>query len=184
MGQKQKKALAKKESGDIKLDKTSKAGYDRNNIAKVIKRMKEIAKDDTNRFDKMGTAETLERLEQSQRVAATIDAALAAEMDRKRALLSAFIARGVAPPKPEHAEETPTLNVSMNTSAAEKDESEMTDEEACEHAKRRLAETQAESRKKLVLAKNTRAHNDAMVTALKEAGMDVPEGGDATGSLS
>ena len=36
MGQKQKKALAKKESGDIKLDKTSKAGYDRNNIAKVI----------------------------------------------------------------------------------------------------------------------------------------------------
>ena len=115
MGQKQKKALAKKESGDIKLDKTSKAGYDRNNIAQVIKRMKEIAKDDTNRFDKMGTAETLERLEQSQRVAATIDAALAAEMDRKRALLSAFIARGVAPPKPEHAEETSTLNVSVNT---------------------------------------------------------------------
>jgi hypothetical protein len=184
MGQKQKKALAKKEIGDVKLDKTSKAGYDRNNIAQVIKRMKEIAKDDTNRFDKMGTTETLERLEQSQRVAATIDAALAAELDRKRALLSAFIARGVAPPKPEHAEETPTLNVSVNTPAAEKDESEMTDEEAREHAKRRLAETQAESRKKLILAKNTRAHNDAMVAALREAGMDVPEGGDATGALS
>ena len=145
--------------------------------------MKEIAKDDTNRFDKIVCrdprqfgAEPTRGCHHRRRASR--------EMDRKRALLSAFIARGVAPPKPEHAEETPTLNVSMNTSAAEKDESEMTDEEACEHAKRRLAETQAESRKKLVLAKNTRAHNDAMVTALKEAGMDVPEGGDATGALS
>ena len=105
-------------------------------------------------------------------------------MDRKRALLSAFIARGVALPKPEHAEETPTLNVSMNTSAAEKDESEMTDEEASRTRQAEIAETQAESRKKLVPAKNTRAHNDAMVTALKEAETDVPEGGDATGALS
>ena len=73
MGLKQKKALAKKESGDLKVDKTSKAGYDRSNVAEVIKRLKKMAKEDTNRFDKMGLDETLERLEASERVAASVD---------------------------------------------------------------------------------------------------------------
>ena len=71
MGLKQKKAVAKKESGDLKVDKTSKAGYDRSNVAEVIKRLKQMAKEDTNRFDKMGLDETLERLEASERVAAS-----------------------------------------------------------------------------------------------------------------
>ena len=86
-----KKAVAKKESGDLKVDKTSKAGYDRSNVAEVIKRLKQMAKEDTNRFDKMGLDETLERLEASERVAASVDAALAQESARKRALLSAFL---------------------------------------------------------------------------------------------
>ena len=51
MGLKQKKAVAKKESGDLKVDKTSKAGYDRSNVAEVIKRLKQMAKEDTNGFD-------------------------------------------------------------------------------------------------------------------------------------
>ena len=64
MGQKQKIREAKKASGDLKVDKTTRAGYDRNNVAEVIKRLKQIAKEDTDRFDKMDLAETLERLEQ------------------------------------------------------------------------------------------------------------------------
>ena len=54
MGRKQKIRDAKKESGDLKVDKTSKQGYDRQNVAEVIKRMKAMAKDDENRFQKMG----------------------------------------------------------------------------------------------------------------------------------
>ena len=54
MGQKQKIREAKKASGDLKVDKTTKAGYDRQNVAEVIKRLKAMAKEDTNRFDKMG----------------------------------------------------------------------------------------------------------------------------------
>ena len=54
MGQKQKIREAKKESGDLKIDKTSKQGYDRQNVAEVIKRMKAMAKEDENRFQKMG----------------------------------------------------------------------------------------------------------------------------------
>ena len=109
MGLKQKKALAKKESGDLKVDKTSKAGYDRSNVAEVIKRLKKMAKEDTNRFDKMGLDETLERLEASERVAASVDAALARETERKRALLSAFLERGLTPPAPEINDETPPV---------------------------------------------------------------------------
>ena len=95
MGQKQKIREAKKASGDLKVDKTTRAGYDRNNVAEVIKRLKQMAKEDTDRFDKMDLAETLERLEQSERVAATIGAAYDVEMARKRALLRCFVEHGI-----------------------------------------------------------------------------------------
>ena len=49
MGQKQKIREAKKASGDLKVDKTTRAGYDRNNVAEVIKRMKQMAKEDKKR---------------------------------------------------------------------------------------------------------------------------------------
>ena len=84
------------------------------NMALVIKRMKQIAKEDTNRFEKMGMSETLARLEQSEKVAASVEAAHATEMTRKRALLSAFVASGTTPPAPATRGETPTQNVSTN----------------------------------------------------------------------
>ena len=182
MGLKQKKALAKKESGDLKVDKTSKAGYDRSNVAEVIKRLKKMAKEDTNRFDKMGLDETLERLEASERVAASVDAALARETERKRALLSAFLERGLAPPAPEINDETPTGNVSDNLSKATTTESgdpesleTVSDEDAVTMAKTRLAETQASSRRKLAAAKRARQHNEAMLVALDKEGVAAPE---------
>ena len=182
MGLKQKKALAKKESGDLKVDKTSKAGYDRSNVAEVIKRLKKMAKEDTNRFDKMGLDETLERLEASERVAASVDAALARETERKRALLSAFLERGLAPPAPETFDETPTGNVSDNLSKAKTTESgdpesleTVSDEDAVTMAKTRLAETQASSRRKLAAAKRARQHNEAMLVALDKEGVAAPE---------
>jgi hypothetical protein len=182
MGLKQKKALAKKESGDLKVDKTSKAGYDRSNVAEVIKRLKKMAKEDTNRFDKMGLDETLERLEASERVAASVDAALARETERKRALLSAFLERGLTPPAPETNDETPTGNVSDNLSKAKttgSGDSEsletVSDEDAVTMAKTRLAETQASSRRKLAAAKRARQHNEAMLVALDKEGVAAPE---------
>ena len=180
MGLKQKKALAKKESGDLKVDKTSKAGYDRSNVAEVIKRLKQMAKDDTNRFDKMGLDETLERLEASERVAASVDAALAQETARKRALLSAFLERGLTPPAPETRDETPTGNASDNVSKTSTGEHAPTsletasDEDAIEAAKARLAETQASSRRKLAAAKTARAHNEVMLRALEARGVAPP----------
>ena len=183
MGLKQKKALAKKESGDLKVDKTSKAGYDRSNVAEVIKRLKQMAKDDTNRFDKMGLDETLERLEASERVAASVDAALAQESARKRALLSAFLERGETPPAPESVDdETPTGNVSDNLAKASADTSAplstletASDEDAIAVAKHRLAETQASSRRKLAAAKRARAHNETMLAALDARGIAAPD---------
>lgn len=175
MGLKQKKAVAKKESGDLKVDKTSKAGYDRSNVAEVIKRLKQMAKEDTNRFDKMGLDETLERLEASERVAASVDAALAQESARKRALLSAFLERGETPPAPESADdETPTGNVSDNLAKASTLET-ASDEDAIAVAKNRLAETQASSRRKLAAAKRARAHNEAMLAALDARGIAAPD---------
>ena len=183
MGLKQKKALAKKESGDLKVDKTSKAGYDRSNVAEVIKRLKKMAKEDTNRFDKMGLDETLERLEASERVAASVDAALAIETERKRALLSAFLERGLTPPAPETNDETPTGNVSDNLSKATTTTESgdpatletVSDEDAVTMAKTRLAETQASSRRKLAAAKRARQHNEAMLVALDKEGVAAPE---------
>lgn len=184
MGLKQKKAVAKKESGDLKVDKTSKAGYDRSNVAEVIKRLKQMAKEDTNRFDKMGLDETLERLEASERVAASVDAALAQESARKRALLSAFLERGETPPAPESADdETPTGNVSDNLAKASAETSApletrletASDEDAIAVAKNRLAETQASSRRKLAAAKRARAHNEAMLAALDARGIAAPD---------
>lgn len=184
MGLKQKKAVAKKESGDLKVDKTSKAGYDRSNVAEVIKRLKQMAKEDTNRFDKMGLDETLERLEASERVAASVDAALAQESARKRALLSAFLERGETPPAPESADdETPTGNVSDNLAKASAETSApletrldtASDEDAIAVAKNRLAETQASSRRKLAAAKRARAHNEVMLAALDARGIAAPD---------
>ena len=183
MGLKQKKAVAKKESGDLKVDKTSKAGYDRSNVAEVIKRLKQMAKEDTNRFDKMGLDETLERLEASERVAASVDAALAQESARKRALLSAFLERGETPPAPESADdETPTGNVSDNLAKASAESSAplktletASDEDAIAVAKNRLAETQASSRRKLAAAKRARAHNEVMLAALDARGIAAPD---------
>jgi len=185
MGLKQKKAVAKKESGDLKVDKTSKAGYDRSNVAEVIKRLKQMAKEDTNRFDKMGLDETLERLEASERVAASVDAALAQESARKRALLSAFLERGETPPAPESADdETPTGNVSDNLAKASAETSgapletrldTASDEDAIAVAKNRLAETQASSRRKLAAAKRARAHNEVMLAALDARGIAAPD---------
>ena len=139
-----------------------------------------MAKDDTNRFDKMGLDETLERLEASERVAASVDAALAQETARKRALLSAFLERGLTPPAPETRDETPTGNVSDNVSKTSTGEHAPTsletasDEDAIEAAKARLAETQASSRRKLAAAKTARAHNEVMLRALEARGVAAP----------
>ena len=134
----------------------------------------------------MGMSETLARLEQSEKVAASVEAAHATEMTRKRALLSAFVASGTTPPAPATRDETPTQNVSTNvakTATANDGDAaaEMTDEQTLEMAKRKLAETQANSRSRLAAAKNARVHNDEMVAALEAAGVEVPEDGKVRG---
>jgi hypothetical protein len=184
MGQKQKIREAKKASGDLKVDKTTRAGYDRNNVAEVIKRLKQMAKEDTDRFDKMDLAETLERLEQSERVAATIGAAYDVEMARKRALLRCFMEHGLTPPAPEQRESAgfnegvlvnpsnATASVAAPVSATD---ATATEEVSVDDAKRQLAYSQFEARRKLAVAKGTREHNDAMVRKLRERGLEAPE---------
>jgi len=192
MGQKQKLREEKKASAAsgvdcATLEKTSKAAYDRKNVAEVIARMKALAKEDTDRFAKMGLHETIERLEQSQKVAATIDAALAVEMTRKRALLGCFLSNEMTPPAPAAAAPTPTLHgagvgdavAKKTTAGGDGDDGEEEDEVA--NAKRQLAESQAEARRKLSVAKSTRAHNDEMVDALRAKGVTVPSEGVAAG---
>lgn len=186
MGQKQKIREAKKASGDLKVDKTTRAGYDRNNVAEVIKRLKQMAKEDTDRFDKMDLAETLERLEQSERVAATIGAAYDVEMARKRALLRCFMEHGLTPPAPEQRESAgfnegvlvnpsnATASVAAPVSATD---AIATEEVSVDDAKRQLAYSQFEARRKLAVAKGTREHNDAMVRELRERGLEAPETG-------
>ena len=49
------------------------------------------------------------------------------------------------------------------------------------NAKRQLAESQAEARRKLSVAKSTRTHNDEMVDALRAKGVTVPSEGVAAG---
>ena len=183
MGQKQKIREAKKASGDLKVDKTTRAGYDRNNVAEVIKRLKQMAKEDTDRFDKMDLAETLERLEQSERVAATIGAAYDVEMARKRALLRCFVEHGITPPAPETRESAAGFNegVLVNPSnatasvAAPAQTPTTAEEVSVDDAKRQLAYSQFEARRKLAVAKETREHNDAMVRELRERGLEAPE---------
>ena len=186
MGQKQKIREAKKASGDLKVDKTTRAGYDRNNVAEVIKRLKQMAKEDTDRFDKMDLAETLERLEQSERVAATIGAAYDVEMARKRALLRCFMEHGLTPPAPEQREsagfnEGVLANPSNATASVAAPDATATDatatvsEVSVDDAKRQLAYSQFEARRKLAVAKETREHNDAMVRELRERGLEAPE---------
>lgn len=187
MGQKQKIREAKKASGDLKVDKTTRAGYDRNNVAEVIKRLKQMAKEDTDRFDKMDLAETLERLEQSERVAATIGAAYDVEMARKRALLRCFVEHGITPPAPETREsaagfnEGVLVNPSNATASVAAPDATATDataevsEVSVDDAKRQLAYSQFEARRKLAVAKETREHNDAMVRELRERGLEAPE---------
>ena len=184
MGQKQKIREAKKASGDLKVDKTTRAGYDRNNVAEVIKRLKQMAKEDTDRFDKMDLAETLERLEQSERVAATIGAAYDVEMARKRTLLRCFMEHGLTPPAPEQRESAgfnegvlvnpsnATASVAAPVSATD---ATATEEVSVDDAKRQLAYSQFEARRKLAVAKGTREHNDAMVRELRERGLEAPE---------
>lgn len=188
MGQKQKIREAKKASGDLKVDKTTRAGYDRNNVAEVIKRLKQMAKEDTDRFDKMDLAETLERLEQSERVAATIGAAYDVEMARKRALLRCFVEHGITPPAPPETRESAagfnegvlvnpsnaTASVAAPASATD-DATADTAEVSVDDAKRQLAYSQFEARRKLAVAKDTREHNDAMVRELRERGLEAPE---------
>jgi len=80
--------------------------------------------------------ETLERLEQSQKVAATIENAYSLEMARKKALLQCFIAEGLTPPKPETAEPTPTSSAAPPaTPARSEDDKEMSDQEAVDLVK-------------------------------------------------
>jgi hypothetical protein len=192
MGQKQKIREAKKASGDLKVDKTTRAGYDRNNVAEVIKRLKQMAKEDTDRFDKMDLAETLERLEQSERVAATIGAAYDVEMARKRALLRCFVEHGITPPAPETREsaagfnEGVLVNPSNATASVAAPDATATDatatvsEVSVDDAKRQLAYSQFEARRKLAVAKETREHNDAMVRELRGRGLEAPETGAST----
>lgn len=190
MGQKQKIREAKKASGDLKVDKTTRAGYDRNNVAEVIKRLKQMAKEDTDRFDKMDLAETLERLEQSERVAATIGAAYDVELARKRALLRCLLDHGIPPPAPEMREvsagfdegvlvnpSNATASVAAPVGAAD---ATTTAEVSVDDAKRQLAYSQFEARRKLALAKDAREHNDAMVRVLRERGLEAPETGAST----
>lgn len=190
MGQKQKIREAKKASGDLKVDKTTRAGYDRNNVAEVIKRMKQMAKEDTDRFDKMNLAETLERLEASEKVASTIGAAYDVEMERKRALLKCFMDNKMQPPAPEKqanegfqegvlanpANATATVDAPDASADDTGDESGRIDV-SVDEAKRQLANSQFEARRKLTVAKSTREHNDAMVRELREKGMAVPDAG-------
>jgi hypothetical protein len=58
-------------------------------------------------------------LEQSQKVAGTIEAAFQLEMARKKALLQCFLAEKITPPAPEAAPDIPTgANLTPNTPAA------------------------------------------------------------------
>jgi hypothetical protein len=50
-------------------------------------------------------------------------------------------------------------------------------EVSVDEAKRQLANSQFEARRKLTVAKSTREHNDAMVRELREKGMAVPDAG-------
>ena len=190
MGQKQKIREAKKASGDLKVDKTTRAGYDRNNVAEVIKRMKQMAKEDTDRFDKMNLAETLERLEASEKVASTIGAAYDVEMERKRALLKCFMDNKMQPPAPEKQtnegfQEGVLANPANATAPVDAPDASAADtgdesgriEVSVDEAKRQLANSQFEARRKLTVAKSTREHNDAMVRELREKGMAVPDAG-------
>ena len=157
-----------------------------NNVAEVIKRLKQMAKEDTDRFDKMDLAETLERLEQSERVAATIGAAYDVEMARKRALLRCFMEHGLTPPAPEQREsagfnEGVLVNPSNATSSVAAPvgatDATATEEVSVDDAKRQLAYSQFEARRKLAVAKGAREHNDAMVRELRERGLEAPETG-------
>jgi hypothetical protein len=149
--------------------------------------MKQMAKEDTDRFDKMNLAETLERLEASEKVASTIGAAYDVEMERKRALLKCFMDNKMQPPAPEKqtnegfqegvlanpANATATVDAPDASADDTGDESEVSVDEA----KRQLANSQFEARRKLTVAKSTREHNDAMVRELREKGMAVPDAG-------
>ena len=74
MGLEQKKAVAK--APRTKVDKTSKADADRSNVAEVIKRLKQMAA--TGELSSTRWVwRNLERLEAIERVAASVDAALA-----------------------------------------------------------------------------------------------------------
>jgi|TARA_B110000977_G_scaffold159456_1_gene203391 hypothetical protein len=162
--------------GDITLDG---ARYDKQATSEVIKRLKQMAKEDTNRFENMNLSETLERLEASDRVAASVDAALMQETNRKRSLLTAFIEHKKTPPAPAVTDETPTQNVSSLLQGTAESIStvstEISDSQDAVHvAKKRLAETQANSRQKLAAAKTMRAHNDVLAAALEEHGIEVP----------
>mmetsp|Transcript_25331 Transcript_25331/g.63416 ORF Transcript_25331/g.63416 Transcript_25331/m.63416 type:complete len:184 (-) Transcript_25331:440-991(-) len=173
-------AQQKEEPGDLGVETTTRerTGFDKQKVAEVIKRMKSMAKDDENRFVKMGMKESLERLEQSQKVASTIDKAYQVEMARKKALLRCFISENIQPPAPEAAEPMPTGSATAPAVTAETGvgaSQEMSDQEAVDLVKLQLANTQAESRRKLATAKTTRVHNDAMVAALEEKGIAVPE---------
>jgi hypothetical protein len=149
-------------------------GPDKAATAAVIKRLKQASKEDTNRFDNMTLEETLERLEASERVAVSVDAALAVETNRKRALLTVFIAKNVmTPARQDQSDETPTQNVSLNVSSVTS--GDMTHEDKVTLAKKKLAETQANSRQKLALAKSTRAYNETMAAELEKRGIDVPQ---------
>ena len=112
MGLKQKKAVAKKESGDLKVDKTSKAGYDRS-VAEVIKRLKH-AKEETNRFDKMGLTKPSSGSRRARRVRGRRARAESAET---RVVVG--VPR-VAPARRVVDDETPT-NVSDNLAKASAD---------------------------------------------------------------
>lgn len=85
--------------------------------------------------------ETLERLEQSQKVAGTIEAAFQLEMARKKALLHCFLSEGIDPPAPEAAEPTPTGSAAAPPSTparaqgGEEGAPEMSDQEAVDLVK-------------------------------------------------
>ena len=75
-------------------------------------------------------------MEQSQKVAGTIENAYQLEMARKKALLQCFISEGITPPKPETVEPTPTSSAAPPATPSKEDEGkEMSDKEAVDLVK-------------------------------------------------
>uniref|UniRef100_A0A061RFJ2 Uncharacterized protein n=1 Tax=Tetraselmis sp. GSL018 TaxID=582737 RepID=A0A061RFJ2_9CHLO len=140
------------------------------NIAEVISRLKDIAKEDVERLKNMTVEELRKALAKSEGVCEKIAKALAVELEWKNALLSALKEHDLnVPPEPAR-ETTPTLVNASETASSEVQAS--SNEKEVLHQK--WAQKQAEGRQKLAAAKHERAHCQELAKVLETNGIPVP----------